>query len=83
MGHYASEMDPDWGKPPKSELNLREVQEDEVRTLARAIFMGFNSGSHLDSTNSEYGVKVAYAIDDLIRKRIAETLAPEIELSQE
>jgi hypothetical protein len=74
MGHYASEMDPNWGKPTGWELKLAEVEDEKVKNLARCLFRGFNSGSHLDISNSEHGVDVAKAIDSLVRERIAEAL---------
>jgi len=74
MGHYASEMDPNWGKPSFSETKLSEVEDDRIRTLAKALFRGFDSGVHLEATNVTNGIQVAVAIDDLIKARIEETL---------
>ena len=82
MGHYASELDPSIGEPTVGERKLIEVPEDEVRNLARCLFRVFDTGSHLDATNSQHGIEVASAIDDLIRKRIAEALTPSAEAQQ-
>jgi len=76
MGHYASEMDPKWGEHTISERKLAEISEDEVRALAQCLFTGFNTSPHLEGTNSVHGISVAYAIDDLICKRINEALTP-------
>lgn len=74
MGHYASEMDPNWGEPTASESKLAEVPE-EIRELAQCLFRGFDSMAHLDSINAEHGIRVAAAIDALVQKRIVEALA--------
>ena len=76
MGHYASEMDPNWGKPSASEVMLGEVEDETIRNLARALFTGFNSRSYLDSTNASTGIRVAEAIDELIKARLEEILSP-------
>ncbi|MGH7237147.1 MAG: hypothetical protein ACREGF_01280 [Candidatus Saccharimonadales bacterium] len=72
MGHYASEMDPDWGKPSVSELKLAEVEDEKVKNLAKALFSGFDSGSNLEVTNTLSGIQVAEAIDNLIKARLEE-----------
>lgn len=81
MGHYASEMDPNWGKPSPSEVKLAEVEDERIRNLAKALFAGFDSGSHLPGTNASTGTQVAEAIDELIKARLEEmintTAAPE------
>lgn len=74
MGHYAGEMDFNWGQPSPSERKLSEVPEEEIQELARCLFKGFDSGSYLGSTNREYGIKVATAIDSLVCKLISEAL---------
>lgn len=74
MGHYASEIDPDWGKPTPAERNFATVEDERTRALAKAVFKGFDSGSHLDSINSEAAVLVAQTIDELIKTRIKEAL---------
>jgi hypothetical protein len=74
MGHYASEMDPNWGQPTISERKLGEVPEDEIRELAKCLFQGFDSGSDLEGLNAEHGIRVANAIDALVQKRIVEVL---------
>ena len=76
MGHYASEMDPNWGKTSASEVKLGEVDDERIRNLARALFKGFNSVSYLDFTNAETGIRVAEAIDELIKARLDEILSP-------
>jgi hypothetical protein len=73
MGHYASEMDPDFGRNYPEE-KLLQVGDDLVRDLARCLFKGYNTGSHLDSTNTDHGIKTAAAIDALIRQRVHDAL---------
>lgn len=72
MGHYASEMDPDFGQPSVAERTINAVQEREVRELASSLFYGFDTGSHLSSLNSQAAVRTAQAIDNLIKLRIEE-----------
>jgi len=76
MGHYASEMEPNWGKPSASEVKLGKVEDERIRNLAKALFTGFNGGSHLDITNMSTGIQVAEAIDELVKARLEETLNP-------
>lgn len=76
MGHYASEMDPNWGKPSVSEVKLGEVEDERIRNLAKVLFTGFNSGSHLDGMNASTGIQVAVAIDELVKARIEELISP-------
>jgi hypothetical protein len=70
MGHYASDMDPNWGNPPKYEQMLEQIDDSQVRALARVMFRGFDSMAHLDSTNAQHGINAAVAIDKLIEKRL-------------
>jgi len=41
MGHYASEMDPNWGQPSASELKLSKVEDERIQALAQTLFRGF------------------------------------------
>lgn len=75
MGHYASEMDPNWGQPTASERKLAEVEDERIKALAGALFRGFNMGHHLDSLNADNGIQVARAIDELVRARVEEALS--------
>jgi hypothetical protein len=75
MGHYASEMDPHWGEPTSSERKLAEVEDERIKALAGALFRGFNMGPHLESLNTENGIRVAQAIDELVRARVEEALS--------
>jgi hypothetical protein len=68
-------MDPDWGKPSASEVVLGEVEDERIRNLASVLFSGFNSGSHLDSTNASTGIQVAEAIDELVKARLEEMIS--------
>jgi hypothetical protein len=74
MGHYASEIDPDWDKPSASEIKISEVEDERIQNLARVLFTGFNSGSHLDTTNASTGIRVAEAIDELVKVRLEEMM---------
>jgi hypothetical protein len=74
MGHYASEMDSNWGNPSPSEVNLSGIEDERIRNLARELFRGFDSSPHLNSTNSSTGIRVAEAIDELIKARLDEMI---------
>jgi len=73
MGHYASEMDPNWSSRPAWLEKIDQIEDDQVRYLARVMFMGFDSGSYLNSTNAQHGVNAAIVIDELINARLADS----------
>ncbi len=79
MGHYASEMDPSTSEPTLGEQKLREIEEAEVRELARCLFKGFDSSPHLDLQNTDHGIRVANAIDALVSKRISVALGSQVD----
>jgi hypothetical protein len=68
-------MDPDWGRPSAAESKLTEVEDERLEALARALFRGFNAGPHLDTLNARNGIRIAHAIDELIKSRVEEALS--------
>lgn len=77
MGHYASEMSPTWGLPRPIDVAKDKVDDETLKRLVGVLYTGFNSMSHLNTSNADAALAAARVVDELINKRIAEALSPE------
>ena len=77
MGHYASEMDPNFGRPSAREVMLSKIEDKTMRRLAEAVFAGYNSMAHMDNSNVRNTEATIELIDELVRKRIKEIVGME------